>query len=234
MSYTKLSSSLTASSLWNETDVVRIVFITMLSLSNSDGDMKASVVGLAHLSRKTLAETESALAVLAGPDPHSGRKELDGRRIVSIEGGWHIVTHEFYREMGMSEDSKRYWREKKREQRSKQTVQKCPRQSETLGSGFGTDAESIYAAYPKKVGRPAALKAIQKAIEKIGAPVLLEKTKAFAAARAGNIEFVPHPATWFNQERFNDDPSTWRPSDNGKVPRTPDKREKIDVPITRR
>lgn len=234
MSYTKLSSSLTASSLWNEADVVRIVFITMLSMSDSDGNVKASVVGLAHLARKAVTETEAALKVLLAPDPHSGRKEMDGRRIVPIEGGWHIVTHEFYREMGMSEDSKRYWREKKREQRSKKNVQKCPRQSETLGFGFGTGAESIYAAYPKKVGRPTAIKAIEKAILKFGVPLLLEKTKAFADARAGNLDFVPHPATWFNQERFNDDPSTWRPSDNGKVPpRIPDKRENIQVPIQR-
>ena len=77
------------------------------------------------------------------------------------------------------------------------------------------DSESIYAEYPKKVGRPDALKAISKAISKFGAPLLLEKTKAFAVARAGNLDFVPHPATWFNQERFNDDPSTWKPSSNG-------------------
>lgn len=216
--YSKLSSSLTASSLWSESDAICKVFITMLSLADSDGIVKASIVGLACLSRKTLPETEAALAVLLAPDPHSGRKELDGRRIVPVVGGWHIVTHEFYREMGMSEDSKRYWMEKKREQRSRnnvQNVQKCPRQSETLGYGNGTDAESIYAAYPKKVGRPTAIKAIEKALSKFSAPILLEKTKSFAAARAGNLEFVPHPATWFNQERFNDDPSTWKPSING-------------------
>lgn len=204
----------------------------MLSMSDSDGNVKASMVGLAHLARKSPTETESALKVLLAPDPHSGRKEMEGRRIVPIEGGWHIVTHEFYREMGMSEDSKRYWREKKREQRAKKSVQNCPRQSETLGFGIGTDAEFIYAAYPKKVGRPTALKAIQKAISKFGASLLLERTKAFALARAGDLEFVPHPATWFNQERFNDDPSTWTSSSNGKT-RIPDKRENIQVPIQR-
>lgn len=92
----------------------------MLSLADSDGNVKASVIGLAHLSRKTLAETETALQVLSAPDPHSGRKEMEGRRITTVDGGWHLVTHPFYRESGMSEDTKRYWRDRKKVQRERQ------------------------------------------------------------------------------------------------------------------
>lgn len=37
----------------------------------------------------------------------------------------------------------------------------------------------------------------------------------FAAAREGEEKrFTPMSTTWFNQERFNDDPSTWG---NGKT-----------------
>jgi hypothetical protein len=37
--------------------------------------------------------------------------------------------------------------------------------------------------------------------------VLLEKTLAYAQSRVGqDQQFTPHPATWFNQERFNDEP----------------------------
>lgn len=77
-------------------------------------------------------------------------------------------------------------------------------------------AETIYGHYPKKVGKPIAIKAIIKALSKFGPGHVLERTMAFSAARRGNIEFVPNPATWFNQERFNDDPATWKPSANGK------------------
>jgi hypothetical protein len=68
---------------------------------------------------------------------------------------------------------------------------------------------SIYDAYPRKVAKPEALKAIAKAIKKIDPIVLLARTKSYAMLRGQNNEFTPHPATWFNQERFNDDPETW-------------------------
>jgi len=71
-------------------------------------------------------------------------------------------------------------------------------------------ALSIYDLYPRKVARPVALRAIMKAMVKHGPTKLLERTKAYAASRIGqDPQFTPHPATWFNQERFNDDPSTW-------------------------
>ncbi len=70
-------------------------------------------------------------------------------------------------------------------------------------------AAEVYAAYPLKVGKPAALRAIVAAIHKHGFDKVKSATEAFAAARAGDKAFIPHPSTWFNQERYNDDPSTW-------------------------
>lgn len=75
-------------------------------------------------------------------------------------------------------------------------------------------AEEIYACYPRKVAKDVAIKAICGAIARGTSPiVLLERTKAFAAARNGDMDFCPNPATWFNQERFNDDPETWKASE---------------------
>lgn len=99
-----------------------------------------------------------------------------------------------------------------------------------IGTGKGTvkvkkresperekQAESIYSAYPKKVARPEALKAIGKALESFPFERLLDRTQAYAKARNGNLDFVPHPATWFNNHQFNDDPATWSPNgENGK------------------
>jgi hypothetical protein len=80
--------------------------------------------------------------------------------------------------------------------------------------------EDIYSAYPKKVGKPDALKAISKAVKRFGNTNVLERTMAYAKARNGDLDFVPNPATWFNQERFNDDPVTWQPREvlNGLSP----------------
>lgn len=70
-------------------------------------------------------------------------------------------------------------------------------------------AEEIYQCYPLKVGKPAALKAIAKAIKSNPSDYLRERTAEYAKAVVGTDTFLPHPSTWFNEERYNDDPSTW-------------------------
>jgi hypothetical protein len=77
------------------------------------------------------------------------------------------------------------------------------------GTTANFQAEKIYAEYPKKVGKPVALRAIKRALKGNSFDFLMEKTKAFATMRNGDRAFCPNPSTWFNEERFNDDPSTW-------------------------
>jgi hypothetical protein len=70
--------------------------------------------------------------------------------------------------------------------------------------------EEIYAAYPRRVGKPAALRAIRRALRAHPADFLLKQTQLFARTYNGEPQFIPFPSTWFSQERFNDDPATWR------------------------
>lgn len=76
-----------------------------------------------------------------------------------------------------------------------------------------TQAEAIYQAYPRHVKKPEALKAIRKAMSAHAPEFLLERTQAYAAAITPwqDRQFIPHPATWFNAEQFNDDPEDWKP-----------------------
>lgn len=75
------------------------------------------------------------------------------------------------------------------------------------------EAETIYGYYPRKEARAAAIKAIIAAQKKRGATFLLDRVKAYADAVAlwsdDAKKFIPHPATWFNQGRYDDDPATW-------------------------
>lgn len=87
-------------------------------------------------------------------------------------------------------------------------------------------AEGIYSLYPRKVGRVAALKAITKILSESEPEMelkLAERTAAYAEAvkrwPIEELQFVPHPATWFNRGSFDDDPATWvRQPKNGHVP----------------
>ena len=45
---------------------------------------------------------------------------------------------------------------------------------------------------------------------RFGARLIFERTVAFAATQIPGDRYTPHPATWFNQHRFNDDPETWQ------------------------
>lgn len=94
-----------------------------------------------------------------------------------------------------------------------------------------TDCEDVYLAYPRKIGKGAALKAIDKAISRLlfgeaNNPIsnrdeavvfLCQRSALFARAPAGNNgDFTPHPATWFNRSSYLDDESEWSKSGSGE------------------
>lgn len=84
--------------------------------------------------------------------------------------------------------------------------------------------EDIYSAYPRKIGKQAALKAIIKAVKghmgservsvSAGMAEMLRLTRLYAAAvarwPAADKQFIPHPATWFNRGSYEDDPKEWQ------------------------
>ena len=105
------------------------------------------------------------------------------------------------------------------------------------GEASPITAETIYQAYPRKIGKKAALKAITFAIQQLvkdgistttagmtpaesAAAFLHEITRAYATAvetwPASERKYVPHPSTWFNQGRYMDDPNEWK-SDNDRT-----------------
>lgn len=78
-------------------------------------------------------------------------------------------------------------------------------------------AEEIYSAYPRKVSKKAALLAISKAMSKVDHADLLRLTIDYALARKACEErFTPHAATWFNGERYNDPPESWKNGEQAK------------------
>ena len=75
----------------------------------------------------------------------------------------------------------------------------------------------IYGRYPRKVARKAAIKAIRAAAKEQSLDYLLDRVSAYAAAVARwsqeDRQYIPHPATWFHQARYDDDPGEWARED---------------------
>ena len=75
-------------------------------------------------------------------------------------------------------------------------------------------ADTIYERYPRKIGKGAAIKAIISALKGgvdpnvLGAAVIAY-AKAYNTWPLEDKQYAPHPATWFNQRRWEDDQSQW-------------------------
>lgn len=71
----------------------------------------------------------------------------------------------------------------------------------------------FWPVYPRKVGKPLALKSFAKALARAELPAIiagLDKHLPYWAAKikAGDGDKVPHPSTWLNRDGWNDDVPT--------------------------
>ncbi len=75
--------------------------------------------------------------------------------------------------------------------------------------GGGGWFESFWGAYPRKTAKPAALKAWGKLAPDAGLVALilaaLDRHRASEQWRRDGGQFIPHPATWLNQRRWEDE-----------------------------
>jgi len=104
MAYTKLFNSIVTSTIWLEKDRTRIVWITMLALADVNGEVQASIPGLAHVAGVPVEDCRAALTKFLSPDPDSRTKDDEGRRIEEIDGGWLLLNHGKYRAMASGDD----------------------------------------------------------------------------------------------------------------------------------
>lgn len=103
-------------------------------------------------------------------------------------------------------------------------------------SSFGTNPmdrfDDFWKAYPKKVGKPAATKAWKAALKRKADPdMLVSVAAAFRERVKGkDPQFICHPSTWLNDERYNDEPQiTIEPAKTYWTPEAPP-REVADNP----
>ena len=123
--FTKLHSSILTSTVWREDAPTKVVWITMLALTDRDGFVASSLPSLAHLAGVTVEQAQIAIDRFLAPDPHSRSKECEGRRIKSGDGGWFVINYEKYR-MRMSPEEIRE-KNKLRQRRHRNTLSRDKR-----------------------------------------------------------------------------------------------------------
>jgi hypothetical protein len=96
--WSPLFGNILTSTIWQEPDATRLVWVAMLAMKDANGKVSASVPGLAHVARVSIEDTRKALKTLESPDPESRTKEHEGRRIEKVDGGWIILNHFKHRE----------------------------------------------------------------------------------------------------------------------------------------
>jgi hypothetical protein len=119
--FTKLFNTIVTSTIWQEDDETRIVWITMLAIADEFGNVFAAIPGLANVANVPVEATQKALNSLLSSDKWSRTKDFDGKRIEAIDGGWHILNYGKYRKIMNAEERKDYktkWMADKRKQLS--------------------------------------------------------------------------------------------------------------------
>ncbi len=118
--YVKLFNSILISSVWQEDDATRLLWIAMLALADKNGHVTGSVPGLAHVARIPVPSCQKALAILSAPDPDSQNPVNEGRRIAAAERGWIVLNYKDWRKRLSAEDRREYKRLKQQEYRDKE------------------------------------------------------------------------------------------------------------------
>lgn len=161
MGYTKLFSSLLASSVWQEDLATKVMWVTMLAMRNERNVVEGSVVGLAHLAGVSVEQAEEAIRKFEAPDPHSSNPANGGRKIERITGGWLLLNGEYYQKKMSLDERREYLRVKQREYRmrkkggsAKTAVENAAEYYERIGDEAGADrTREIEQARVENLGR---------------------------------------------------------------------------------
>ena len=197
------------------------MILTMHDLS--DYKIEGTVREIARMCHLDMAEVQSAL------------QELERHEVAEVE--WRndsvtgdaivtVVSRRLEREEKTRSDARerqKKYREKKKSQENNTIV---PSDSDSDSDSNKNKkvykpkkdhVEAIYSAYPRKVGKRAALLRIREALVSLyketgedSFSFLIERTRMFANSPAGKAgSYTPHPSTWYNQGRYLDDPKEW-------------------------
>lgn len=207
---------------------LQLVFVYMLSNCDPIGVIDVVPEVITDATGLSLERVQAAISALEGPDPRSRSPLQDGARIERLDDhrtwGWRVVNHGKYLRLRNMEDRRQQtkeatakWRQKKRDHAVSSGEHGEPIQiqiqTQTLKDLAKDEAlgrfNVFWPIYPRKVAKPAALKAWKA--QKIHTQDELDRVVAGLKKHIEVVwpgkekDFIPHPATWINQRRWEDD-----------------------------
>lgn len=224
--YTKLFNSILHSTIWNEPNEVRILWITMLAMADKYGDIHASIPGLARMAGISIEQTQDGLKRFMSPDLFSRTPDHEGKRIKEIEGGWQLLNHGKYRALMSVEERREYNKVKQREWRSKNnlikvnnvndgqlqstTNKQCQHITDTDTKAINTSLtgfDRFWDLYPRKKAKGDAIKAWKKIDVNLHETIFtaINKAKTSFDWQKDKGKFIPYPASWLNSMGWEDD-----------------------------
>lgn len=229
--YAKVFASLWQGTLYGHTDA-QLVFIFLLAHADADGNVRCVTEAIAGPTGLDIDRVRAALTLLEGPDSASGSDTDDGRRLERIGNAdrWQIVNYQRYRSLKDADTVRAQTNERVRKHRLKRSVTlgNAPKRQEEVEvevevdkstpSVKSTASENVKEAkiafiqgfwpkYPRKVAKQAALKSfLSKCKSEKDFQDIMEGLEWYLQREWSNrdIEKIPHPSTWLNQERYRD------------------------------
>jgi hypothetical protein len=233
--FTKLVPEIVQSSIWNESAEVRCVWIAILAIKDKDGNVRGSAATMARIANVPLASVVEALDKFQSPDPDSNTPDNEGRRLVAVPGGWHVVNHAIYR----GRDYREVEAERKREYRKKKDLSgtspgQVPDFSVSVSSSvsegdskgetptkpkrvrkkkepeeYTDDFCRFWDAYPRKANKRYAWESWQGALDRPPLDRILlaveMQSRQDSWLKDGG-QYIPHPSTWLNRGGWDDVP----------------------------
>lgn len=176
-------------------------------------------------------QVRAALRELEAPDPESRSEAHEGRRLLRMDDhrdwGWFVVNGAYYDGLRNSEERRIQNLEAQARRRRKLTVIKSQQESADVSNGHHESAESapvsgsgagsvkecansegfdlFWEVYPRKKAKADALKTWKKLkLDSLAAEIVV----AVAAQKRGwgDPKYIPYPASWLNDKRWEDAP----------------------------
>lgn len=238
MGFAKIHSGIVDSSINEEELHVRWLWVVLLTRANEDGNVFGTINSLARAANITIDQAQDAMNVLTSPDQHSTSPDEEGRRIIPLDGNqWFVVNHNYYRDVYNYEKKKEQgrvrvqrFRQKKSEEPNEsldgnadvtignplQSADTRMQKADSSHTSASPSMENVFLdlfwkRWPtgRKVDRKKCERFFnrlpKKDQEAATGPALDAWLEDFAQR---DRQYVPHPYTWLNNRRWEDDVPT--------------------------